>query len=115
MKKFIKLISCSVVMAALIISTQICAMAAVTSEHVSSQVTSSYPTVSDINPIAESRNDTVSGANSGAVSGASHLNNIASNNNTTNPRTGGQNLVIPGVVAMIAAATAAVTLAGKKK
>lgn len=110
MKKFIKLISCGVATMALIFSAQICAMAAITNDTASSHVVSSH-VVSG----REVSSHVVAGAET--VSGASHLNDIAPYNNagTVNPRTGVQNLAIPGVVAMLAAATAAVTLAGKKK
>lgn len=113
MKKVTKTIVSAAIITALFTAFQITAMAAinaassdvvssrVASSHVSSQAVSSHVASSEANL-----------ARSGATT--SDIMPIAEGGQI-NPHTGAANMAIPGVVALIAAATAAITLTGKKK
>lgn len=132
MHKSIKRLACAATVAALTAGVQISALAAVSgtsshidtaSSHVSSQNAASSHYASSLADLNRTEHASSGLAASGQASdGASALRREGSGvadeiqpYGNDIPNTGAESLVIPGAVALLAAATAAVTLAGKKK
>lgn len=114
--KSLRILVCLALAAALFVGMQTAAFAAVslrddTSSHVSSHVSSQVSSHVSSNMIQPYANNSLSGeAREGTVSEGT----LYSSNNVV-PRTGMGSLAVPGLAALLAAATAAVALTGKKK